>query len=325
MKNIISFVSTALVLLVASTGFAQDEKTLVKLPVGAKICFEAVSGAKADPNPAAHPQCNGVDNASLARINTLTASLNRLRGRVVILETKVKLAQETADQAQETADLADRKADAAISGVIKVNTKVDWLGQIVGNRVGELVQNQAALATNMDLVSANDGKQDLAIAELKKDMKETKQDVKDLKASGNKLTLRASWIFLAGLKGDTYAAPAVFPGLSLGLGPKTSLDLELGLTANKSSGKSNWGTAFKGSLAYDLDVVKVSTGWATYALGVNKSLDAMAMVSGLEIGVSKQLGPISLDLNVMPVGINYAAAHDPRYAIGGNGGLSYAF
>lgn len=324
MKKLISFVSATVAMLFASVTFAQQGTTTVQIPAEGKLCFEVVRGATADPNPANHAECGDVSDPTLAKIKTLTARLNKLRGRVDVLEQRV-------DQVEVTANQASQKADLAVSGVLKTTRLVYRLGEVVEQRVGEVEQSQAALVTNMGFIDANDAKQDRAIADIKKDMKEikqdvkeTKQDVNDLKASGNRLTLSASWLLLGGTN-SKYAAPLVSPGLSLGLGPKSSLNIDLGLTANKSGGKTSMGTAVKVGLAYNLDVVTISAGWATYALGLDRTSDAMAIKSGLEVGIMKEFGSARIFLNVMPGGVDYAVGLVPGYALGANAGAGYAF
>jgi hypothetical protein len=311
MKRIIGIVIGVCAMFVSFSASA-EERTTFKLAPGEQICFSAVSGATADSNPSAHPACNGLDKTTLARIDGMTAKLNQLRGRT--------------EEVAKAAARAQATADAAVRAVGELDTKVTQQGQRIGDverRVTEVEGSQGALLNRMDAVEGNEGLQNTRLASIESHVGQLDKRVAKIEEGGNKLRLRASYLVLHGVGGDTIAAPAGFVGLSIPVGSSTRLGIELG----GSTDGVNLGTAFKPALAFNIndDGASVNVGLPMYAFGLTETSDSKSIFGGLEIGASVPVGPVAIELNAVPAAINFGTEHDPVYGVGINGGVSYTF
>jgi hypothetical protein len=320
-KFIIGTIGALFASLVVSAASAQEATPAgmtYKLTPVKLTCYGALTSPAAIPgetpkscDPKSHPEITASD---LANLRGMASKLAAIRG-------DVKKAQAMADQAVLKAEAAQRNVD-------EVNAKVNGHTRSIANverdvtglkeKVAGLESGHQALSLEMQAVRQGEAVQDQKIDA-------QGQEIRELQKTVTTFSLRASWLGLSGLGGDKISVPAASGVLGIGLGPTSRLNLELGVNGTPF-GASSLGLGFKAGFSHNLGGVDLSAAWASYALGMTQNNDASFAVSGLELGVAKQVGSFVFNLAVMPGGVDYSKKMNSAcYAIGANGGIGYVF
>lgn len=295
MKKLMVLVSLAALF---ASGTVGAQETTVQLPAGVRVCYEATTAPGADPNPNAHPQCNGVDPVARARIADQAKELAILRQRVARVEA--------------TASTAKKEADRANEGVSHLREDVGKVRNDVDGMRGDI---DTAVAGNKNLRTLYDG-HETRIKRLELQVADHGTRLSSLEAQAPHLTLRTSFVALAGIGADSYAGLGVVPGLSIGVGGPCRFQIEYGVMVAMSS--PMWGMQLRPSLAFDLGSnYAFDIGVPTYGVGLTSSADSAVLFSGVELGVSKRIGVFEIGARAMPIGADISKKHTPHYALGG--------
>jgi hypothetical protein len=283
--------------------FEMSEAQLVKM------CKRVVSRQGSDVDPNAHKECAGLDEATKAKIEAnardlvalraenakSTATANAAHAKAAAAETTANEAKQLATSAKGTAEEAKTEAEGSkirVGWVEERTTKVEREQRRQGAKMETMRQRHASLIEQTD-----DNTSRIEGLEAWKEGHD---------AMRLKLEMKISGVQLAALNGNFgFRGLAADIGLSHGVvTPSLRLYGTVGVTYAGPVDRPLGGRIKLGG-TYDLGKNwSVDAGWVSYGLGFGGSgRDPMVIVSGVEPGISKQIGVFTIGGNVMPLGI----------------------